>query len=111
MVHRRPTLEAGGGFVTGLARCAGDDVRAGFGDRGHALEAAAVMAGGTARGDAGVVHRRAGERGRGFMAGLATGRGRDVVAGFAQGGFTIVTCCTIVTYTLMVIFSPQETAC
>ena len=72
VVHRRPTLEAGGGLVAGLTGCGRSNMVAWFGDRSHTLEGAAVMAGRTTTGDASVVHCRIGERCRRFVTGIAS---------------------------------------
>ncbi len=66
-------------LMAGRAIGAGRDVRRGLRDGRDAGKAAAVVAGGAARGDAGMVHGRAGtERRRGFVAGRAIERGREM---------------------------------
>ncbi len=73
------------GLVAGRAvrRCR--EMTGGLRDGRHAREAAAVVAGGAARGDAGMVHRRVGAVGRAFVARRAGLRGRDMVRGHAAG--------------------------
>jgi hypothetical protein len=58
----------------------------GLRDRGDAGEAAAVVAGGAARNDAGVIHRRVGPIRRAFVACRARLRSRNVVRGHSTSG-------------------------